>query len=71
MIKGFDAAAVDMQVGEKKTVHIPAADATASTIPRWLLPSRPSRFPTSSRSRRVKLFLSTPSGMPVPPSSST
>ena len=27
MIKGFDAAVVDMQVGEKKTVHIPAADA--------------------------------------------
>ena len=27
MIKGFDAAVVDMQVGEKKTVHIPAAEA--------------------------------------------
>lgn len=53
MIKGFDAAVVDMQVGEKKSVHIPAADPTASTIPRWLSPSRPSRFPTSSRSRRA------------------
>ena len=27
MIKGFDAAVIDMQVGEKKSVHIPAADA--------------------------------------------
>ena len=38
MIKGFDAAVIDMQVGE---------------IPRWLLPSRPNRFQTSSRSRRA------------------
>ncbi len=48
MIKGFDAAVVDMQVGEKKTVHIPAADAYGEHNP-----------------ERV-LFLSTPSGMPVP-----
>ena len=27
MIKGFDAAVLDMEVGEKKTVHIPAAEA--------------------------------------------
>ena len=53
MIKGFDAAVVDMQVGEKKTVHIPAGDAYGERNPRWLSPSRPSRFPISSRSRRA------------------
>ncbi|ACV23174.1 FKBP-type peptidyl-prolyl cis-trans isomerase [Slackia heliotrinireducens] len=33
MIPGFDAAVLDMQVGEKKTVHIPAKDAYGETDP--------------------------------------
>ena len=37
MIKGFDAAVVDMQVGEKKTVHIPAADAYGEHNPEMVL----------------------------------
>ena len=42
-----------MQVGEKKTVHIPAADAYGEHNPEMVLTFRPSRFPTSSRSRRA------------------
>ena len=37
MIKGFDAAVVDMQVGEKKTVHIPAADAYGEHNPEMVI----------------------------------
>ena len=55
MIKGFDAAVVDMQVGEKKTVHIPAADAYGEQVPN-----------IEQIEKGMKLFLSTPSGMPVP-----
>ena len=51
MIKGFDAAVVDMQVGEKKTVHIPAAEQVPNI---------------EQIEKGMKLFLSTPSGMPVP-----
>ena len=37
MIKGFDAAVVDMQVGEKKTVHIPAVDAYGEHNPEMVI----------------------------------
>ena len=37
MIKGFDAAVIDMQVGEKKSVHIPAADAYGEHNPEMVI----------------------------------
>ena len=81
MIKGFDADVVDMQVGEKKTVHIPAAEAygerderLVQTVPVYgeHNPEMVITFPAEQVpnieqiEKGMKLFLSTPSGMPVP-----
>ena len=67
MIKGFDAAVVDMQVGEKKTVHIPAADAYGEHNPEMVITFPAEQVPNIEQIEKgMKLFLSTPSGMPVP-----
>ena len=67
MIKGFDAAVVDMQVGEKKTVHIPAADAYGEHNPEMVLTFPAEQVPNIDEIEKgMKLFLSTPNGMPVP-----
>ena len=67
MIKGFDAAVVDMQVGEKKTVHIPAADAYGEHNPEMVLTFPAEQVPNIEQIEKgMKLFLSTPRGMPVP-----
>ena len=55
MIKGFDAAVVDMQVGEKKTVHIPAADAYGERNPEMVI-----TFPAEQVPNIEQI------GMPVP-----
>ena len=56
MIAGFDAAVVDMQEGEKKTVRIPAAEAYGER-----------QVPNIEQiNAGDKLFLQTPSGQPVP-----
>lgn len=54
MIPGFDAAVEDMAVGEKKTVHIPAAEAMASVTTPWCrrCPWIRSPTPTSCPSAR-------------------
>ena len=63
----FDAAVVDMQVGEKKTVHIPAADAYGEHNPEMVLTFPAEQVPNIEQIEKgMKLFLSTPSGMPVP-----
>ena len=52
MIKGFDAAVLDMEVGEKKTVHIPAAEAYGERSEDMITSSsRPIRCRISRRSR--------------------
>lgn len=67
MIAGFDAAVVDMQEGEKKTVRIPAAEAYGERRDDLIL-----TFPANQVSNIEqinagdKLFLQTPSGQPVP-----
>ena len=67
MIKGFDAAVVDMQVGEKKSVHIPAADAYGEHNPEMVITFPAEQVPNIEQIEKgMKLFLSTPSGMPVP-----
>ena len=67
MIKGFDAAVLDMQVGEKKTVHIPAADAYGERNDDMILHFPVEQVPNIEQiSKGDKLFLQGPGGMPVP-----
>lgn len=67
MIKGFDAAVKNMQVGEKKTVHIPAADAYGEHNPEMVISFPASQVPNIDMiNEGDKLYLQTPSGMPVP-----
>lgn len=67
MIAGFDAAVVDMVVGEKKSVHIPAADAYGERRDDLILQFPAAQVPNIEQiSKGDKLFLSGPGGMPVP-----
>lgn len=67
MIAGFDAAVVDMAVGEKKTVHIPAAEAYGERRDDLIIEFPAAQVPNIDQiSVGDKLFLSTPSGQPVP-----
>ena len=67
MIKGFDAAVIDMELGEKKTVHIPAADAYGEHNPDMIVSFPADQVPSLDQiSVGDKLYLSTATGMPVP-----
>ncbi len=67
MIKGFDAAVIDMGLGEKKTVHIPAADAYGEHNPDMIVSFPADQVPNLDQiSVGDKLYLSTATGMPVP-----
>ncbi len=67
MIAGFDAAVVDMALGEKKTVHIPAADAYGERRDDLVLHFPAAQVPNIEQVRvGDKLFLSGPGGQPVP-----
>lgn len=67
MIKGFDAAVIDMELGEKKTVHIPAADAYGEHNPDMIVSFPADQVPNLDQiSVGDKLYLSTATGMPVP-----
>ena len=67
MIAGFDAAVADMGVGEKKTVHIPAAEAYGERRDDLVLHFPAAQVP-DFESVKVgdKLFLQGPGGQPVP-----
>lgn len=67
MIKGFDAAVMDMQVGEKKTVHIPAAEAYGERRDDLILNFPAAQVPNIEQIKvGDKLYLQGPGGMPVP-----
>lgn len=67
MIAGFDAAVVDMQEGEKKTVRIPAAEAYGERRDDLILAFPANQVPNIEQiNAGDKLFLRTPSGQPVP-----
>lgn len=67
MIAGFDAAVVDMQEGEKKTVRIPAAGAYGERRDDLILTFPANQVPNIEQiNAGDKLFLQTPSGQPVP-----
>lgn len=66
MIAGFDAAVVDMQEGEKKTVRIPAAEAYGERRDDLILTFPANQVPNIEQiNAGDKLFLQTPSGQPV------
>ena len=67
MIAGFDAAVIDMEVGEKRTVHIPAADAYGERRDDLVLRFPAAQVPNIDEIKvGDKLFLTTPAGQPVP-----
>ena len=67
MIAGFDAAVMDMAVGEKKTVHIPAEDAYGLRREDLVLRFPAAQVPHIEQiSVGDRLFLSGPGGQPVP-----
>lgn len=67
MIAGFDSAVMDMAVGEKKTVHIPAAEAYGERRDDLVLHFPASQVPDIDQVHvGDQLYLSGPGGMPVP-----
>ena len=67
MIKGFDEAVKDMGVGEKKTVHIPAAEAYGERREDLVLRFPADQVPDFDQVKvGDKLFLQGPGGQPVP-----
>lgn len=67
MIAGFDAAVMDMQVGEKKSVHIPAAQAYGERRGDLLMNFPAEQVPNMEQIKvGDKLFLQAPNGMPIP-----
>lgn len=67
MIAGFDAAVMEMALGEKKTVHIPAADAYGERRDDLILHFPAAQVPHIEQiSVGDHLYLSGPGGQPVP-----
>lgn len=67
MIAGFDAAVMDMQVGEKKSVRIPAAQAYGERRDDLLMNFPAEQVPNMEQIKvGDKLFLQAPNGMPIP-----
>ena len=67
MIAGFDAAVMDMEVGEKKSVHIPAAQAYGERRDDLLMNFPAEQVPNMEQIKvGDKLFLQAPNGMPIP-----
>lgn len=67
MIAGFDAAVADMEVGERRSVHIPAADAYGERREDLVLTYPAEQVPNIGEiSAGDKLYLSGPGGQPVP-----
>ena len=63
MIKGFDAGVVDMTVGEKKTVHIPFADAYGPKSPENIIEYPASQIPADFKTELGQMVqMGDPSG---------
>ena len=66
MIEGFDKAVMNMEVGEKKTVIIPAAHAYGEHDPKKVAQIPRSQFPNAENAPLgVRVMLSAPGGRPI------
>jgi peptidylprolyl isomerase len=67
MIKGFDAAMPGMEVGDKKTVNIPAADAYGEKDPTAIIEFPKENVPADMKLEQgMQLTLSNQEGQPFP-----
>jgi len=67
MIPGFDAAVLEMEVGEKRTVRIPAAEAYGEADPKKVAKIPRGQFPSADKAPiGIRIMLSTPQGQPLP-----
>lgn len=67
MIKGFDAAMPGMNVGDKKTVNIPAADAYGEKDPEAIIPFPKENVPADMKLEPgMQLTLTNQQGQPFP-----
>lgn len=67
MIKGFDAAMPGMEVGDKKTVNIPAADAYGEKDPTAIIEFPKDNVPADMKLEQgMQLTLSNQEGQPFP-----
>ena len=67
VIAGFDAAVKTMDVGEVKTVTIPAAEAYGEARPDMIMDIPKTQFPEEMKVELdMQLMMQTPSGQPVP-----
>jgi len=55
MIKGFDAALPGMELGDKKTVNIPAADAYGEKDPNAIIPFPKENVPADMNQKKMYL----------------
>ena len=66
MIPGFDKAVLDMEVGDKKTVRIPAAEAYGEHDPKRVAKIPRASFPNADQAPLgVRVMLSGPGGRPM------
>lgn len=67
MIKGFDAAVNNMQVGDVIDVHIPAAEAYGEHNPNMVITFPAEQVPNIEQlSAGDRIMLQAPNGMPIP-----
>ena len=67
MIPGFDKAVMDMEVGEVRTVRIPAVEAYGEVDEKKIAKIPREKFPSADQAPiGVRIALSGPGGMPMP-----
>lgn len=67
VIKGFDDAVMDMEVGDKKTIHLEPAEAYGDVRPELIIDFPIDQVPNVDQlSEGTKIFLQGPAGQPIP-----
>ena len=67
MIKGFDDAVIDMEPGDKKTIHLEPAEAYGDVRPELIIDFPIDQVPNVDQlSEGTKIFLQGPAGQPIP-----